>query len=664
MVPEEFMRYQWTRLPHGFPSQEFVAQVKRLIDSPGGKGAAPGNGSSAAGKALPGVFPSPGGRAHAESKAALLTRCAVAGVLIAGAAVAWFITFKPKPPAAVAPAPVAAAPAAPVVDAKSIAVLPFENFSPDAENEFFAEGLQDEVITALAKVHDLKVISRTSVMAYKNPEGRNLKKIAEDLGVACILEGSVQRSGGKVHLNAQLIDARTDAHLWADSYTNDLTDIFTLEATLAQEIAGALKANLTANETALIVRRPTQNQAAYDLYLRAVVLWENLDSSSTKNDYERVLAFHEEAESMDPAFALPHMQASIVNGSMYWFAQIDPTPERKAKALAELEATRRLAPDAPETHFAQGAYDYTCENDWAGALGEYLAAEKDLPSDGELEHRIGTCYRRLGRLQEALPRFQRASELTPNDNFIIITLVETVANLRRFPQVVELANRYNPLHSKTSDLEAFRIVAQFEIDGDRQAFIRDLEALPDNPVFVVKGFIDAMNRGDFSAAAGALADNRLQWMPNGSGAITDPVDLARAEVAWLRGRKDEARQFADKAIDLYHQRKWGPRQKDWARMGIAEAEAVAGRGDDAARDAKSALDDEMLHDAYDGINMREAYGNVLVVAGRYDEAFAVLREVMDNPSGDGPNAYRYDPVWARLKSDPRFEQILKSAKPL
>jgi TolB-like protein len=560
---------------------------------------------------------------------------------------------------------VATAPAAaPAVDAKSIAVLPFENFSPEAENEFFAEGLQDEVITALAKVHDLKVISRTSVMAYKNPEGRNLKKIAEDLGVACILEGSVQRSGGKVHLNVQLIDARTDAHLWADSYTNDLTDIFALEATLAQEIAAALKANLTASETALISRRPTQNQAAYDLYLRAVVLWENLDSSSTKDDYERVLALHQEAESMDPAFALPHMQASIVNGMMYWFAQIDPTPERKAKALAEVETTRRLAPDAPETHFAQGAYEYTCENNWAGALGEYLAAEKDMPSDGELQHRIGTCYRRLGRLQEALQRFQRAADLTPNDNFIITTLIETVLNLRRFPQVVELVNRYNPLHSKTSDLEFFRIIAQFEIDGDRQAYIRDIGALPDHPIFVLKGFLEAMNKGDFAAAAAALDNDRQTWMPSGSGSITDPVDLPRAQVAWLRGRKDEARQFAEKAIDLYHQRKWGPRQEDWARMGIAEAEAVAGRGDDAVRDAKAALDDESAHDAYDGINMRETYAGVLVVAGRNDEAFAVLREVMDNPSGDGPNAYRYDPVWAGLKKDPRFEQILQSAKPL
>ena len=169
----------------------------------------------------------------------------------------------------------------PAANAKSIAVLPFANFSPDKDNEFFADGLQDEVITALAKIHDLKVISRTSVLAYKNPEGRNLKKIGVELGVATVLEGSVQRVGSKVHLNVQLIDARTDDHLWADSYTEELTDVFTIESSLAEQISTALKASFTTDEKALIERRPTENKEAYDLYLRARVMEEGLGSSTT-----------------------------------------------------------------------------------------------------------------------------------------------------------------------------------------------------------------------------------------------------------------------------------------------------------------------------------------------------------------------------------------------
>ena len=289
---------------------------------------------------------------------------------------------------------------------KSIAVLPFANLSAEKENEFFADGMHDDLITALAKVRDLKVISRTSVLAYRDTASRNLKKIAAELGVATVLEGSVQRAGNRVRINVQLIDARTDAHLWAETFNKDLTDVFLIQAALTEEITSALKASLTAGERSLIARRPTESQAAYDLYLRARLLGQGLGLGATKEAYEAVIALYEQAAAADPKFALPHVQLSILHGTMYWFGALDATPKRRARVEAELETAKRLAPDAPETYLARGSFEYTCRNDWAQSLVEYRQAEAGLPNDAQLIYRIGIAHRRLGQMAEARRRLR------------------------------------------------------------------------------------------------------------------------------------------------------------------------------------------------------------------------------------------------------------------
>jgi TolB-like protein len=574
---------------------------------------------------------------------------------------------EPKPTAPLAPtADLSTVPLAPN---KSIAVLPFANMSPDKDNEFFADGLHDEVITALTKIHDLKVISRTSVMAYRNPEGRNLKKIAAELGVATVLEGSVQRAGSKVHLNVQLIDAQTDNHLWADSYTKDLTDVFSVQSELAAAVTSALKAALSPEEKSLIARRPTQNQEAYELYLRARVLDQNLATGSTRADYERVISLYEQAAAKDSAFALPHVQASILHGTMYWFAALDATPARRAKARAELDNAQRLAPAAPETLLAQGSFDYTCRNDWTKALAEYGAAEAGLPNDAQLHFRIGLAHRRLGQWPEALARLERAAALNPNDATELSQLIGTVLSLRRYPQVLELTNRYLALFPDERVLRVARISAQFELDGGRVAFLRAFAVLPhaaNDPNGLQDAYSSAILAGDLAAADRVLADPRMTSVLNSDGTINDPVALHRAFVDCLRGRPDEARRQADEAITAYRSQPWAPRQEAWVRLGIARAEAYAGRMDDAIRDGKAALDEEMTRDAFSALLMRNEYGRILVVAGRHSEALALLREivVLPAPLTLGSNAIRLDPLWSRLKDDPRFEEILKSAKPL
>ena len=673
VVPPEFMRVQWIRLPGALPTPQFVEQVKRLLDAPH-KAAGPEHGKDAGsggGIAPQAGHPGPGGPAP-QRKPGIPAWTWVALTAAVVAVAAGLMTLRrPEAPAAPPKAAAEAKPAAPETPgapAKSIAVLPFANFSPDKDNEFFADGLHDEVITALAKIHDLKVISRTSVMAYKNQDGRNLRKIANYLGVANVLEGSVQRVGSKVHLNVQLIDARTDEHLWADSYTKDLTDVFTVQSELAAAVTSALKATLSPEERSLIVRRPTENQEAYDLYLRARIRDQTLGPAASRAEYERTIGLYEQAAAKDPAFALPHVQASILHGTMYWFAALDASPERRARAQAELDAARLLAPGAPETLLAQGSFDYACLNDWAKALAEYRSAEALLPNDAQVQYRIAMAHRRLGQWPEALERLERAAALNPNDYTAISQLLGTVFSMRRYPQLLELIDRYRPVLPDDRAMKAMAIRARYEIDGDRAAYVQATADLPRTAVDangLQAAYLVSLVRGDLEAADRALADPRMKSVLNSDGTISDPVALHRAYVDYLRGRPDEAHGFAQAALDAYQSQKWAPRQEPWAKLGIARAEAYAGRLDEATRDGRAALDEEIARDGYSSLAMRVDYGEILVVANRREEAFAILREIMAQPLINlATNGIRFSPVWSRLKDDPRFEEILKSAKPL
>ncbi len=670
LVPPEFMRVQWMRLPGALPTPQFVEQVNRLL-----------RGKPVAGVADPGRrVAEPGSPTPATKKSASLAAVWISlGVVAVSVGVVFFITGRREsteeaarrsaPPTPAAPDPKSQTPdpiRSPAALAKSIAVLPFANLSADADNAFFADGMHDDLITALAKIRDLKVISRTSVMPYKTGE-RNLRKIAAELGVATVLEGSVQRAGNKVRLNVQLIDARTDGHLWAETYSKDITDVFAMQAALTQEIAGALKASLTAGERTLIERRPTQDQQAYDLYLRARLLDQNLVQGASRVEYERVIGLYEQAAAKDPAFALPHVQASILHGSMYWFAALDPTPARRARAQAEVEAAQRLAPGSPETQLARGSFEYTCNNDWKQALAEYRAAEAGLPNDAQLHFRIGLAHRRLGQLTEALDRFERSTALNPNALSEVATQVDTVLALRRYGQVVELCAKYEALSAAETELVRHRIRARYELDGDRAAYLKTLAGLPadrNDTHGLDAAYNAALRAGDLAAAERVLADPRLTVVIGGGGAISEPVSLHRALVAWLRGQPDDARRFADEAIGVFRHQKWAPRQAAWVRMGIARADALAGRVDEALRGARLALDEQTARDVYAATVMNGEYGHVLLICQHRDKALALLRELLAQPSQTTPREIRFDPIWSRLKDDPRFEEILRAAKPL
>ncbi len=672
VVPPEFMRVQWSRLPGALPTPQFVAQVKRLLS---GEPVRQAQGGQKAQKIevrgqRPEVSPEP-------RKAGLpgWTWGALTAVVV-GVGVALSVSHKPEPaPAAPVnvPPPASGLPSAsvsPKADQKSIAVLPFANFSADKDNAFFADGMHDEVITALAKIHDLTVISRTSVMAYKNPEGRNLKKIAAELGVASVLEGSVQRAGNRVKLIVQLIDARTDQHLWAETYTEDLTDVFTIQAKLAGAITTALKATLSPEEKSLIARRPTENQEAYDLYLRARALNETLNGSGelTRENLDRVAALYEQTVAKDPAFTLAYVQLGATHGYQYWFGHLDPTPARRARAKAALDVALRLSPDSPETHLALGTYSYFCENNWARALREFQAASAGLPNDAQVISYIGLAQRRLGRLPEALESFARSIELNPRDAGIPMQQLQTLHALRRFTEERDLALHYSALFPLNPQVSFQLTNARLELEQDRAEYFRRLEANPplaNDPFGLYKSYRNAMLRGDLAAADRALTDPRLTSILSTGGVINEPVALHRALVAFLRGQREEARTLADEAVASFRSRSWVPRQEPWVTSGTALAHALAGRSDDAVRLARESVAVQTTRDAFDVTIQRLQLAQIYLILVRRDEALTELKELIKGPcSFVGPEQLRLDPLWSRLKGDPRFEQILKSAKPL
>ena len=353
---------------------------------------------------------------------------------------------------------------------------------------------------------------------------------------------------------------------------------------------------------------------------------------------------------------------------MYWLGGLDATPARRARVEAELEAAQRLAPDAPETYLARGSYEYTCRNDWAQSLVEYRKAEAGLPNDAQLIFCIGIAHRRLGQYAEAQRRLEAAISLNPSDLNGVITHFGSLLEMRRYRRVVDEIGRFVAIFPTNRRLWTIRLQARYELDGDRPAFLRGMAALPpatNDPHGLAAGFSEAMRAGDLAAAERLLEDPRMPPFNENAGALNYPVSLTRAWLAWLRGRPEDARRFADETIAYFQSRQWMPRQEPDALMGVALAQAFAGHQAEALRDALAALADQSKRDVYSGAQMQNVYGQILVVCGRRDEALAALRAFMTVMSGTTtPNEIRFDPIWSRLKDDPRFEEILKSAKPL
>jgi tetratricopeptide (TPR) repeat protein len=331
-----------------------------------------------------------------------------------------------------------------------------------------------------------------------------------------------------------------------------------------------------------------------------------------------------------------------------------------------MEAAQKIAPDAPETHYAQGAFAYLCENDWEKALKELTTAEAGLPNDAELQYRIGIAFRRLNRWPEALSRIEKCVALNPLDRSYVTSLLETHSSMRHYAELPPLANRYLPLFPGDGWMKGFAVRGQFGLDGNRVIFLRDMGLVPPLPAdkhSLQWEYAEALRAGNLDAAEQALADPRIKTLTNTSaGVISMPTAFARAMVAQLRGNRPAAQARATEARAIYQAGPWSPRQQRLANVELALLRTYT--GDANLPDIMTQLDQLAR---YDGLMMAAVWAEsarVLALTGHPEEALTCLRRLLAGPSVESPNELRDDPYLASLKKDPRFEEILKSARPL
>src|SRR5437016_6727171 len=327
------------------------------------------------------------------------------------------------------------------MDAKGIAVLPFENFSDDKENAFFADGIQDDILTSLARIKDLRVISRTSVMGYRGAAVHSLREIGQALGIANILEGSVRREGNRVVVTVQLIDALKDRHLWANRYDRTLADSLGLQGELAAEIAEALRVTLSLDEKARVETKPTENAEAYVFYLRANQIARNPDS--LLEDLKKAEQFYVQAITLDPKFALAHARLASTRAQIYHY--YEPLDTWKSKALAEAELALRLQPNLAEAHLALGQCDYWLDQNYERALQEFDRAAQLSPNNADVRVFIASIKRRQGHWQECLDAFETAQKIDPQNPNIARNVLFTNTAVRRWPEASRVAERFRAM---------------------------------------------------------------------------------------------------------------------------------------------------------------------------------------------------------------------------
>jgi TolB-like protein/class 3 adenylate cyclase len=559
--------------------------------------------------------------------------------------------------------------AATVIPEKSIAVLPFENLSRDPDNAFFTDGVQDEILTDLARVADLKVISRTSVMQYKSGIMRNLREIGQQLGVAHVVEGNVQRSGNRVRVNAQLIDARTDRHLWGQTYDRDLADVFAIQSEIAKTIADQLEAKLSPAEKNAIERPPTSDITAFDLYTRAKnLLLPSSTSSTGKADLLQGVDLLNQAVARDPSFFDAYCELAKVHDALYLFG-FDHTPARLALAEAAIQSAFRLRPDAGEAHHARAHNLYMGYLDYDGALAELEVARQTLPNDPRIFELTGWIQRRQGRWEESTRNLERAIELDPRN---VRTLQQTAGSYQALRRYVEEKSLYDRVLVFEPN-DAVTKVARVFVDLDSKADTRPLHQMIDSIRTANHGAMSrianvwllcALAERDVAAAKNALiafgenpitfgsAENVVFNRPFVEGVIAGMTkDDGKAQSAFTAARTEQ-----EKIVQA--QPNYGP-----ALCVLGLIDAGLGRKQEALREGRRAV--ELLpveKDALDGWAMIKYLAMIAAWVGDKDLACEQLGTAVRIPSGLSYGQLKLLPFWDPLRGDPRFEKIVEEAK--
>jgi TolB-like protein/Tfp pilus assembly protein PilF len=540
--------------------------------------------------------------------------------------------------------------------AKSIAVLPFENLSSDKENAYFAEGIQDEILTRLSKIAALKVISRTSTQKYKSAPD-NLRDIGRQLGVANLLEGSVQKIANAVHVNVQLIRASNDEHIWAESYNRKLDDVFGVEGEVAGAIADQLNAKLSGSEKQELAAKPTNNSEAYDAYLRGLAFFESPDLLQT--DFQSAVESFETAVRLDPKFALAWARLSNTHSSLFF--TFDSSAVRRDAAHRTLDNAVRLQPDALETQLAEAYYYYFVERDYDHARQMFEQIRLRSPNNSEAPRALALIARRQGRWDESLARFHEAIDLDPRNLKALMWISDTYVALRQFPTALKFIDR--ALDIAPADNAAI---------GRKAGIYQAMGQLEQADAVLAKMRVDPNEGQSFGAIAGQLLlqhrypaaiellqsclakINATQVFDRGQ-ALFGLGEFQRfaGEGANAKASYSQSRELLEAALRAQ------PDNAPFVSL-IALIDAGLGEREVAMKEADRAI--ELLpasKDAFWGPSLEEVRVRVLARFGEKDGAIAALRHLLTTPypTPITPALLRLDPTWDNLRGDPRFEKL-------
>jgi len=549
---------------------------------------------------------------------------------------------------------------------KSIAVLPFENLSADQENAFFADGVQDEILTDLAKVADLKVISRTSVMQYKSGIARNLREIAQQLGVAHVLEGSVQRAGNRVRVRAQLIDARTDMHLWAERYDRNLADVFAIQSEIAKTIADQLQAKISPSEKAAIEKAPTTDLAAFDLYERAKALWADVtDPLHAKEKLPQAAQLLDEAVARDPQFLLAWCLLSRVHGALYWTGH-DRTPARLDLSNVAVQTALRLQPETGEAHRALATYYYYGFRDYARARSELAVARRTLPNDAEIFLYTGLIDRREGHWDDSTHNLERALELDPHNLFTLQQLALSYLTQHRYQDAIGIDDRTLTIVPGDPLTRITRAAVILHWKADIKPYQATLATLvaEDPRIAPDVDYPDyALCERTAAAAARSLANYPRDGMTTEYG-VNCPHAYWEGVVAHWQGDSVKAQSAFTSARSEVE--KILEKQPDFpgaiSLLGVIDA--GLGRKEQALQEGRRAC--ELLptsKDAISGMGLAINLAQIYTWTGEKDRAIEQIAAVERAPNALSYGLLKLHPYWDSLRGDPRFEKIVASLAP-
>jgi serine/threonine protein kinase/tetratricopeptide (TPR) repeat protein len=548
-----------------------------------------------------------------------------------------------------------------------IAVLPFENLSDDKEDAFFADGVQDDILTKLAKIADLKVISRTSVMHYRGK--RDLRQVGRSLGVSHVLEGTARRSGSKVHVNAQLVDTRTDTGIWADGYERDLKEVFAIPGEIAQTVAKQLHAKISTAEKVAIERKPTADLTAFEVYAQAKILLSTpIFSATGDTNLVQAIDLLNQAVVRDPSFFQAYCQLAYAHDLLYFLGK-DRTPARLGMAEAAIQAASRLFSDAGETHLARAENLYRAYLDYDGALAELEIAIQTLPNDPRVFELEGYIQRRQGRWEEAIRNLERAADLDPHNVFTLEQLALSYQLLRRYAKTESLLDRILSIEPNNLEIKAARAFVQL----DWKAETRPLHQLIDE--------VRATNSGATQSIANywlfcALAERNAAGAKEALIASGEnPITLANENVVFSRSfvegliarlTNDDAKARSAFTAARLEQQKIIEAQPNYgpALCVVGLIDAGLDRKEQALREGLQAV--ELLPLKKDAVGGAEIVKYLATIAAWIDDndlASEQLAIVTNHPSSISYGQLKLLPFWDALRGDPRFEQIVASLAP-